>query len=166
MYKTLLAAVLVPLLAACHANNRPARSPSRTSGPFPLWDTTETTIIRRTFGVPSADYVRLGIGRLDVVVRRAEQPTINLRTRVAVRADSGRSIPKDSDSLGVVRFESLPAGSYRLYVWGARGEPRVTVEPGCRTDVEFYQGTSFIGIAPPPDMKPRLIITTCPKSSD
>lgn len=153
MSRTFLLVISAAVLVGCYRGH--------STVPVPHAD---VTLVRRTFVAPSPDYVRLGLGRVDVVLRRAEQPTVNLRgIQFSLHRDSTNTIIRPaSDSLGVVRFDSLPVGQYTVQGVVAPIQVQVSVEAGCRTDVELYQGTSFIGIAPPPNMRARATVTTCP----
>ncbi len=153
----------VTALVGCHR----AQQQAKVAQPEAEVAQPDIAVIRRTFGAPNPEYVRLGWGRVDIVLRLAEQPTLNIRgIYLIVKRDSAEtSIRRVADSLGVVRFDSLPVGRYTVQGMLAPIHFKLNVEAGCRTDVELYQGTAFIGIAPPPNMPPRAIITTCPTSA-
>lgn len=119
--------------------------------------------IQRTFCAPDTGLARRGLGRLDVAVRRAEQPTMNLRqVGVPIRRDSAPTVLRFSDSTGVAHFDSLPVGRYRISMVGAPIQLYVPILAGSRTEVEIWTGTLFLGMAPPPNMAGRAAVTTCP----
>lgn len=123
-----------------------------------------------TFGDAKRQYA--GFGMIKIAVRAVDAPT----TRVEAAFVELRSV---HDSLlsrrpaqpnGSVAFDSVPAGTYAVVVSriGMRRMrlPTVTVDAGCRVDVEAYLRVADMDYypsnpTPPPRTPARATITYC-----
>jgi hypothetical protein len=99
-------------------------------------------------------------------VRSADQPTQALPEAWVTIHGRERANPRPvvADQSGMVRFDTLTVGQYQVEVrrigYGSTVST-VIVTGGCRVDLEVYIGILAIGIAPPPPMPGRAIVTTC-----
>jgi hypothetical protein len=160
-------ALAVVLVSSCARRSTASSDIEPTPG---IASASITTIRRPTF-YPHPGLEANKQGRLNVAVRIADHPTVGRRgTEVRIRInESDRPRVAIADTMGVARFDTLPAGNYRIerrhMGSPSIGDVRAPVTAGCETDVEIYVGVVSIGIAPPPTMRTRVVITTCPSNS-
>lgn len=149
----------VTLLACAASSKAPENSATSPGG-------ASSTVILRPISFADATLAAGGLGRLDVVMRSAERPTQSLEgaSVLLVRVPHDTLRRMTTDARGLVPFDSLPVGSYRVTVrrigyW--RADAQASVSAGCRTDLEVYVGLQATGFGDLPRMQTRTVATTC-----
>lgn len=128
------------------------------------------TVLVRQWYRDTAD-VRLGVGKLFVVVRLVEAPTqVIVGARVLVqRSREGQQLTATSyvttDSLGAVRIEGVAPGNSYVRILALAYKPiliPILIVPGCVAHVEVYMALDpFCQEGSCPDTPPRATLTVC-----
>lgn len=145
------------LLGAC-------RTPLRVEAPA------ASAIVLRTQSVRDSSAAHARLGHLSVAVRAVDDPTDGLLRatirvwRVGVDSTRFRRREASADTLGIARFDSLPAGDWRVEgfrIGYKRHSIIVQSVPGCRTVVELYLALSPSCLFECTTTAPRSVVTTC-----
>lgn len=163
--------VLTMFAAACVSSQRTSTTTavgatSAETATASRMDTPVEVVLRNT-SWEDPELATKGLGRIEVVVRSADRPTQVLEgAQVQVKrvSDGTPSKSQLTDQRGIARFDSTQIGTYDMLVRRIGYAPvrgRITVSPGCRSDVEVYTGVQAIGLYDVPREPSRIRLTTC-----
>jgi hypothetical protein len=159
MRRSLFYALLV--MGAADACSR--AKPSGTTSAAPSGQA-EVTAIAHAASLEDSVLAARHRGRLDVVVRPADQPTEGVFEAQVLVLRRRDTVARVTDEHGLASFTSLDVGEHELVVrrvgYGM-ARALVPIKAGCRTKAEAYIALSMVGIDPPPPRRGRVTITTC-----